>query len=67
MIGSGGLGQAAIRLPRHPSPTLVIALDVTEDPPDFAKSVGAHEAVLSKDLAAEGARTGHAHRCAHPL
>ncbi|MGW4535577.1 NAD(P)-dependent alcohol dehydrogenase [Nocardia sp. NPDC004340] len=56
VIGSGGLGHVAIQLLRHLSPARVIALDVTEEKLEFAKSVGAHEAVLSDDRAAEQVR-----------
>ncbi|MEU0542679.1 NAD(P)-dependent alcohol dehydrogenase [Nocardia sp. NPDC005978] len=56
VIGSGGLGHVAIQLLRHLSPARVIALDVSDDKLDFAKSVGAHEAVLSDAHAAENVR-----------
>ncbi|MBF6413909.1 NAD(P)-dependent alcohol dehydrogenase [Nocardia cyriacigeorgica] len=56
VIGSGGLGHVAIQLLRHLSPARVIALDVTDDKLAFAKSVGAHEAVLSDAAAADNVR-----------
>ncbi|MEU6580452.1 NAD(P)-dependent alcohol dehydrogenase [Nocardia sp. NPDC046763] len=56
VIGSGGLGHVAIQLLRHLTPARVIALDVSDDKLEFAKSVGAHEAVLSNDRAAENVR-----------
>ncbi|NLU83541.1 NAD(P)-dependent alcohol dehydrogenase [Rhodococcus sp. HNM0569] len=56
VIGSGGLGHVAIQLLRHLTPARVIALDVTEEKLEFAKSVGAHEAVLSDANAVEAVR-----------
>ncbi|NEW37842.1 NAD(P)-dependent alcohol dehydrogenase [Nocardia cyriacigeorgica] len=56
VIGSGGLGHVAIQLLRHLSPARVIALDVNDDKLAFAKSVGAHEAVLSDASAADNVR-----------
>ena len=56
VIGSGGLGHVAIQLLRHLSAARVIALDVSDDKLEFAKSVGAHEAVLSNAGAAENVR-----------
>ncbi|MBF6135074.1 NAD(P)-dependent alcohol dehydrogenase [Nocardia otitidiscaviarum] len=56
VIGSGGLGHVAIQLLRHLSSARVIALDVSDDKLEFAKSVGAHEAVLSNAQAAEHVR-----------
>ncbi|WP_227983438.1 NAD(P)-dependent alcohol dehydrogenase [Nocardia spumae] len=56
VIGSGGLGHVAIQLLRHLSSARVIALDVSEDKLAFAKSVGAHEAVLSDAEAADNVR-----------
>ena len=56
VIGSGGLGHVAIQLLRQLSATRVIALDVSEDKLDFARSVGAHEAVLSDEHAADAVR-----------
>lgn len=56
VIGSGGLGHVAIQLLRHLSSARVIALDVSDDKLQFAKSVGAHEAVLSDAQAADNVR-----------
>ena len=56
VIGVGGLGHVAIELLRHVSPARVIALDVSEDKLEFARSVGAHEAVLSDASAAANVR-----------
>ncbi|PSR68223.1 alcohol dehydrogenase [Nocardia sp. MDA0666] len=56
VIGSGGLGHVAIQLLRHLSPARVVALDVNDDKLEFAKSVGAHEAVLSNAQAADNVR-----------
>ncbi|MFW0787691.1 NAD(P)-dependent alcohol dehydrogenase [Gordonia sp. CPCC 206044] len=47
VLGAGGLGHIAIQMLRHLSPARIIALDVTDEKLEFAKSVGAHEAVLS--------------------
>ncbi|MFJ9930101.1 MULTISPECIES: NAD(P)-dependent alcohol dehydrogenase [Streptomyces] len=52
VIGTGGLGHVAIQLLRAMTPARVIALDVTEDKLELARSVGAHEAVLSDAEAA---------------
>ncbi|MFE3292773.1 NAD(P)-dependent alcohol dehydrogenase [Rhodococcus sp. NPDC059234] len=56
VIGSGGLGHVAIELLRHLSPARVVALDVNEEKLEFARSVGAHEAVLSDPSAVEKVR-----------
>ncbi|MEU6558778.1 NAD(P)-dependent alcohol dehydrogenase [Nocardia nova] len=56
VIGTGGLGHVAIQLLRHLSPARVVALDVNDDKLAFAKSVGAHEAVLSNADAATNVR-----------
>ncbi|GAA4487330.1 NAD(P)-dependent alcohol dehydrogenase [Rhodococcus olei] len=56
VIGSGGLGHVAIELLRHLSPARVVALDVSEEKLEFARSVGAHEAVLSDASAIETVR-----------
>ncbi len=56
VIGSGGLGHVAIQLLRHMSPARVVALDVNDEKLEFAKSVGAHEAVLSNSEAAANVR-----------
>lgn len=56
VIGTGGLGHVAIQLLRAMTAARVIALDVTEDKLALAKTVGAHEAVLSDDKAAAAVR-----------
>ncbi|QNG20961.1 NAD(P)-dependent alcohol dehydrogenase [Rhodococcus triatomae] len=56
VIGAGGLGHVAIELLRHLTPARVIALDVTEEKLEFARSVGAHEAVLSDADAVDAVR-----------
>lgn len=56
VIGSGGLGHVAIQLLRQLSAARVVALDVTDDKLEFAKSVGAHEAVLSDAQAVDNVR-----------
>ncbi|WP_067688901.1 NAD(P)-dependent alcohol dehydrogenase [Nocardia jejuensis] len=56
VIGSGGLGHVAIQLLRHLSSARVIALDVSDEKLEFAKSVGAHEVVLSDADAAKNVR-----------
>ncbi|MHA6761416.1 NAD(P)-dependent alcohol dehydrogenase [Streptacidiphilus sp. PAMC 29251] len=56
VIGTGGLGHVAIQLLRAMSSTRVIALDVNEDKLAFARSVGAHETVISDAGAAEKVR-----------
>ncbi|WP_033221668.1 NAD(P)-dependent alcohol dehydrogenase [Kitasatospora phosalacinea] len=52
VIGTGGLGHVAIQLLRAMTAARVIALDVTEEKLALARTVGAHEAVLSNDAAA---------------
>lgn len=52
VIGTGGLGHVAIQLLRAMTAARVIALDVTEDKLALARTVGAHEAVLSDEKAA---------------
>ncbi|BAJ28143.1 MULTISPECIES: NAD(P)-dependent alcohol dehydrogenase [Kitasatospora] len=54
VIGTGGLGHVAIQLLRAMTAARVIALDVTEEKLALARTVGAHEAVLS-----DGAAAGH--------
>ncbi|WP_342661520.1 Alcohol dehydrogenase (plasmid) [Rhodococcus ruber] len=56
VIGSGGLGHVAIQLLRYLTPARVLALDVSEDKLKFARSIGAHHAVLSDTHAAEEVR-----------
>ncbi|MFB7943382.1 NAD(P)-dependent alcohol dehydrogenase [Kitasatospora phosalacinea] len=52
VIGTGGLGHVAIQLLRAMTAARVIALDVTEEKLALARTVGAHEAVLSDGAAA---------------
>ncbi|MGW6654677.1 alcohol dehydrogenase [Streptomyces sp. CB02130] len=56
VIGTGGLGHVAIQLLRAMTAARVIALDVTEDKLALARTVGAHEAVLSDEKAAARVR-----------
>lgn len=56
VIGTGGLGHVAIQLLRHLTPARVIALDITEEKLEFARSVGAHDTVLSDANAAANVR-----------
>lgn len=52
VIGTGGLGHVAIQVLRVLTPARVIALDVDEQKLDLARTVGAHEALLSDESAA---------------
>ncbi|MFG3169656.1 NAD(P)-dependent alcohol dehydrogenase [Streptomyces sp. NPDC048200] len=56
VIGTGGLGHVAIQLLRAMTAARVIALDVSEDKLALARTVGAHEAVLSDAGAAAKVR-----------
>ncbi|NKY29800.1 NAD(P)-dependent alcohol dehydrogenase [Nocardia gamkensis] len=56
VIGAGGLGHVAIQLLRVMSPARVIAMDVSADKLELARSVGAHEAVASDERAADRVR-----------
>ncbi|MGW0548799.1 NAD(P)-dependent alcohol dehydrogenase [Streptomyces altiplanensis] len=56
VIGTGGLGHVAIQLLRAMTTARVIALDVTEDKLSLARTVGAHETVLSDANAAAKVR-----------
>ncbi|MCX4611850.1 NAD(P)-dependent alcohol dehydrogenase [Streptomyces mirabilis] len=56
VIGTGGLGHVAIQLLRAMTAARVIALDVNEDKLALARSVGAHESVLSDAGAAAKVR-----------
>jgi propanol-preferring alcohol dehydrogenase len=53
VIGTGGLGHVAIQLLRVLTPARVIAMDVSEEKLELARTVGADETVLS-DAAAAG-------------
>ncbi|MGM1029134.1 MAG: NAD(P)-dependent alcohol dehydrogenase [Actinomycetota bacterium] len=52
VIGAGGLGHVAIQLLRTLTAARVIALDVGEEKLDFAREMGAHEAIESNADAA---------------
>ncbi|MFE9430220.1 NAD(P)-dependent alcohol dehydrogenase [Streptomyces sp. NPDC006640] len=56
VIGTGGLGHVAIQLLRAMTAARVIALDVSEEKLALARTVGAHEAVLSDAGAAAKVR-----------
>ncbi|MEV1047812.1 NAD(P)-dependent alcohol dehydrogenase [Streptomyces sp. NPDC049916] len=65
VIGTGGLGHVAIQLLRAMTAARVIALDVTEEKLALARTVGAHETVLSDENAAARVRELTAGRGAH--
>jgi propanol-preferring alcohol dehydrogenase len=52
VIGVGGLGHLAVQLLRALTPARVVALDLGGEKLELAKSVGAHEVLLSDDTAA---------------
>ncbi|MGW7520457.1 NAD(P)-dependent alcohol dehydrogenase [Streptomyces sp. NPDC054796] len=52
VIGTGGLGHVAIQLLRAMTATRVVALDINDDKLALARSVGAHEVLLSDERAA---------------
>ncbi|MEU8788798.1 NAD(P)-dependent alcohol dehydrogenase [Streptomyces sp. NPDC048643] len=56
VIGTGGLGHVAVQLLRALTSARVIALDVSEDKLALARTVGAHETVLSDAGAAAKVR-----------
>ncbi|MDJ1131150.1 NAD(P)-dependent alcohol dehydrogenase [Streptomyces iconiensis] len=56
VIGSGGLGHVAIQLLRAMTAAHVVALDVSEEKLELARSVGAHEALPSDAKAADRIR-----------
>ncbi|MFF4172191.1 NAD(P)-dependent alcohol dehydrogenase [Streptomyces sp. NPDC001744] len=56
VIGTGGLGHIAIQLLRAMTAARVVALDVTEEKLSLARSVGAHETVISDASAAARVR-----------
>ncbi|MGW3557808.1 NAD(P)-dependent alcohol dehydrogenase [Streptomyces sp. NPDC000963] len=56
VIGTGGLGHVAIQLLRAMTAARVVALDVTEEKLALARTVGAHETVLSDASAAAAVR-----------
>lgn len=53
VIGTGGLGHVAVQLLRSLTSARVIALDVSKEKLDLARKVGAHEAILSDEDAAD--------------
>jgi propanol-preferring alcohol dehydrogenase len=53
VIGTGGLGHVAVQLLRVMTPARVIAMDVSEEKLELARTVGADETVVS-DAAAAG-------------
>ncbi|WP_262847849.1 NAD(P)-dependent alcohol dehydrogenase [Mumia quercus] len=56
VIGTGGLGHVAIQILRALTGARVIALDVNEEKLALAKEVGAHDAILSDENAAQAVR-----------
>ncbi|MDI6409010.1 NAD(P)-dependent alcohol dehydrogenase [Streptomyces albus] len=56
VIGTGGLGHLGIQLLRAMTPARVIALDVAQEKLELARSVGAHEVLLSDTKAADRIR-----------
>ncbi|ARQ68309.1 NAD(P)-dependent alcohol dehydrogenase [Streptomyces marincola] len=56
VIGAGGLGHVAIQLLRALTPSRVIALDLSEEKLALARTVGAHDTVLSGERAADRVR-----------
>ncbi|MDO3646400.1 NAD(P)-dependent alcohol dehydrogenase [Nocardia mangyaensis] len=53
VIGAGGLGHVAIQLLRAMTATRIIALDLSEERLELARTVGAHETVISDAKAAD--------------
>lgn len=56
MIGVGGLGHLAVQLLRALTPARVVALDVSKEKLELARTVGAHETLLSDGAAAARVR-----------
>ncbi|MFB8777710.1 NAD(P)-dependent alcohol dehydrogenase [Streptomyces broussonetiae] len=56
VIGTGGLGHVAIQLLRALTSARVVALDVSEEKLRLARTVGAHETVVSDERAADAVR-----------
>ena len=56
VIGVGGLGHLAVQLLRALTPARVVALDVSKEKLELARTVGAHETLLSDGAAAAGVR-----------
>ncbi|WP_031084357.1 NAD(P)-dependent alcohol dehydrogenase [Streptomyces sp. NRRL WC-3549] len=56
VIGAGGLGHVAIQILRALTAVRVIALDVSEEKLALARSVGAHDTVISDENAAATVR-----------
>lgn len=53
VIGVGGLGHVAVQILRAITPSLVIALDISEDKVELALAVGAHHGIVSTGNADE--------------
>jgi alcohol dehydrogenase, propanol-preferring len=56
VIGVGGLGHMAVELLRELSPATIIAVDIDESKLTLAHELGAHEAVVSDESAADTIR-----------
>ncbi|MCX5337278.1 MULTISPECIES: NAD(P)-dependent alcohol dehydrogenase [unclassified Streptomyces] len=56
VIGVGGLGHLAVQLLRALTPARVVALDVSKEKLELARTVGAHEPLLSDGAAAPRVR-----------
>jgi propanol-preferring alcohol dehydrogenase len=56
VIGVGGLGHLAVQLLRALTPARVVALDVSKEKLELARTVGAHETLLSDGAAAARVR-----------
>ncbi|MGW2829763.1 NAD(P)-dependent alcohol dehydrogenase [Streptomyces sp. NPDC001286] len=56
VIGVGGLGHLAVQLLRVLTPARVVALDVSKEKLELARTVGAHETLLSDGAAAARVR-----------
>ncbi|MEU4463914.1 NAD(P)-dependent alcohol dehydrogenase [Streptomyces sp. NPDC024017] len=56
VIGVGGLGHLAVQLLRALTPARVVALDVSKEKLELARTVGAHETLLSDGAAAPRVR-----------
>jgi propanol-preferring alcohol dehydrogenase len=53
VIGTGGLGHVAIQILRAMTPATVVALDISGEKLEFARSVGAHHALISDERAVD--------------
>lgn len=56
VIGVGGLGHMAVQLLRHLCGAQIIAVDVSEEKLELARSIGAHAALRSEDSAVSAIR-----------